>query len=192
MEDSQDVCDHVDRDNNTTCSTSASSGYRLFDRQTTLHQLMGGGKAADVLLWKRRRISLGIIVVSTVAWLIFERSGLSFLTICSNVLLFLIVLRFLHVNYASFRDKPIQTLPELVLSEEMVNYAAASFRIKVNYLLLMAHDITLGKDFRLFFMVCYHNSISMFMASFATFVKRFVFPHLDPKGLKSCHFHLAR
>ncbi|KAM0068866.1 hypothetical protein Hdeb2414_s0002g00077891 [Helianthus debilis subsp. tardiflorus] len=164
--------------------------------------------SADVLLWKRRRISLGIIVVATVAWLIFERSGLSFLTICSNVLLFLIVLRFLHVNYASFRDKPIQTLPELVLSEEMVNYAAASFRIKVNYLLLMAHDITLGKDFRLFFMVCNHNSISMFilplskmpfsslrfgtLASFVTFVQRFVFPHLDPKGLKSCHFHPAR
>ncbi|KAM0013311.1 hypothetical protein Hdeb2414_s0045g00746281 [Helianthus debilis subsp. tardiflorus] len=49
MEDSQDVCDHVDRDNNTTCSTSASSGYRLFDRQTTLHQLMGGGKGINVL-----------------------------------------------------------------------------------------------------------------------------------------------
>ncbi|KAJ0732594.1 hypothetical protein HanPI659440_Chr07g0275541 [Helianthus annuus] len=48
MEDSQDVCDHVDRDNNTTCSTSASSGYRLFDRQTTLHQLMGGGKGCMI------------------------------------------------------------------------------------------------------------------------------------------------
>lgn len=152
MEDSQDVCDPVERDNST-CSTSTSSGYRLFDRQTTIHQLMGGGKAADVLLWKRQRISWGIIVVATVAWLIFERSGLSFLTICSNVLLFLIVLRFLHANYASLRDKEIKTLPELVLSEEMVNYAAASFRIKINYLLLMAHDITLGKDFRLFFMV---------------------------------------
>ncbi|KAM0023640.1 hypothetical protein Hdeb2414_s0023g00641631 [Helianthus debilis subsp. tardiflorus] len=153
MDNSHDVCDHVDRDNNSTCSTSTSSGYRLFDRQTTIHQLMGGGKAADVLLWKRQRISLGIIVVATVAWLIFERSGVSFLTLCSDVLLFLIVLRFLHANYASLRDKQIQTLPELVLSEEMVNYAAASFRIKVNYLLLLAHDITLGKDFRLFFMV---------------------------------------
>lgn len=152
MEDSQDACDPVERDNST-CSTSTSSGYRLFDRQTTIHQLMGGGKAADVLLWKRQRISWGIIIVATVAWLIFERSGLSFLTVCSDVLLFLIVLRFLHANYASLRDKQIQTLPELVLSEEMVNYAAASFRIKVNYLLLMAHDITLGKDFRLFFMV---------------------------------------
>nr|XP_043632725.1 reticulon-like protein B16 [Erigeron canadensis] len=151
MEDSQDVSNPtVDRDNNNTCSTS---GYRLFDRQSSIHQLMGGGKAADVLLWKRQRVSLGIIIVATVAWLILERSGLSFLTICSNVLLFLIVLRFLHANYASIRNKPIQTLPELILSEEMVNYAAASFRIKVNYLLLMAHDITLGKDFRLFFMV---------------------------------------
>lgn len=46
-----------------------------------------------------------------------------------------------------------QTLPELVLSEEMVNNAAASFRVKINYALLVAHDITLGKDFRLFFKV---------------------------------------
>lgn len=35
----------------------------------------------------------------------------------------------------------------------MVNNAAASFRVKINYLLLMAHDITVGKDFRLFFQV---------------------------------------
>lgn len=49
--------------------------------------------------------------------------------------------------------RPLQTLPELVLTEEMINNAAASFRVKVNYMLLMAHDITLGKDFRLFFKV---------------------------------------
>lgn len=39
------------------------------------------------------------------------------------------------------------------MSEEMVNNAAASFRVKINYMLLMAHDITVGKDFRLFFKV---------------------------------------
>ncbi len=44
-------------------------------------------------------------------------------------------------------------LPELVLSEEMVSNAAASFRVKVNNMLMIAHDITLGKDFRLFFQV---------------------------------------
>lgn len=50
-------------------------------------------------------------------------------------------------------SRQLQSLPELVLSEEMVNSAAASFRVKINYMLLMAHDITVGKDFRLFFMV---------------------------------------
>uniref|UniRef100_A0A803P1H6 Reticulon domain-containing protein n=1 Tax=Cannabis sativa TaxID=3483 RepID=A0A803P1H6_CANSA len=37
----------------------------------------------------------------------------------------------------------------------MVNNAAASFRVKINNMLLMAHDITLGKDFRLFFKVSF-------------------------------------
>lgn len=50
-------------------------------------------------------------------------------------------------------SRQLQPLPELVLSEEMVNNAAASFRVKVNNMLMMAHDITLGKDFRLFFQV---------------------------------------
>lgn len=114
---------------------------------------MGGGKAADILLWKRWTASFGVIVVATVAWLLFERSGLSFLSICSDVLLILIILLFLWANYNVIRDRQLQTLPELVLSEEMVNNAAASFRVKINNVLHMAHDITLGKDFKLFFKV---------------------------------------
>ncbi|KAL2526809.1 Reticulon-like protein B16 [Abeliophyllum distichum] len=132
---------------------STSSSYKLFGRQTSVYQMMGGGKAADVILWRRRHVSCGIIIVATVAWLLIESSGLSFLSLCSDVLLVLIVLLFLRANYANFRKRQLQTLPELVLSEEMVNNAAASFRVKVNYMLLMAHDITLGKDFRLFFVV---------------------------------------
>ncbi|KAL3652294.1 hypothetical protein CASFOL_001975 [Castilleja foliolosa] len=132
---------------------STSSSYKLSGRQSTVHQLVGGGKAADAILWKRRRVSCGIIIVSTFSWIMVERSGISFLSLCSDVLLVLIVLLFLRANYAVFRKKKLQTLPELVLSEEMVNSAALSFRDKVNYMLLMAHDITLGKDFRIFFKV---------------------------------------
>ncbi|XAR71868.1 hypothetical protein NMG60_11018310 [Bertholletia excelsa] len=150
MEDDADICSELgDGDGrNNTCSTSSTSG-----RQSTVHRMMGGGKAADVILWKQPYTSCGIIVVATIAWLIFERSGLSFLSICSDVLLILTVMLFLRANYAVFRNKQLEALPELVLSEEMVNNAAASFRAKINYALLMAHDITFGKDFRLFFKV---------------------------------------
>ncbi|KAL3565307.1 hypothetical protein D5086_033353 [Populus alba] len=167
MDNSSDVIDTVsgngggDSRNDATASTSSdasspiaiSCGYRLFDRQDSLHQLMGGGKAADVLLWKWWHVSFGVIMVATVSWFIFERSGLPFLTICSDVLLILIVLLFVRANIADMINKQLQSLPELVLSEEMVNSAAASFRVKINNVLLMAHDITLGKDFRLFFKV---------------------------------------
>ncbi|KAM7494723.1 hypothetical protein LguiB_029332 [Lonicera macranthoides] len=159
MDNSHDPCnieDDGDERNNDTCCTSlpsTSSSYRLFGRQSSIHQIMGGGKAADVILWKRQHVSCGIIVVATVAWLLFERAGLPFLTVCSNVLLILIVLLFLRANYTVLKNEQLQSLPELVLSEEMVNNAAASFRVKINYMLLMAHDITVGKDFRLFFKV---------------------------------------
>ncbi|KAJ4979353.1 hypothetical protein NE237_010133 [Protea cynaroides] len=134
-------------------SSSGCQGYRLFDRRRSMRQIMGGGKAADVILWKRRHVSFGIIVVATVVWLLLEYSGLSFLSICSDVLLIIIVIQFLRSNFAVLQNKQLQPLPELVLSEEMVNSAAASFRVKINYIMLMAHDITLGKDFRLFFKV---------------------------------------
>lgn len=121
--------------------------------------------------------------------MLFERSGLPFISACCDVLLILVVMLFLRANYAAYRKKydhlpfsyvfvvklsssfeccnkmafcscifprRLPTLPELVLTEEMVNNAAASFRAKINYVLLMAHDITLGRDFKLFFKVsCY-------------------------------------
>ncbi|KAJ9160462.1 hypothetical protein P3X46_025862 [Hevea brasiliensis] len=163
MENSADFVDRMDGNGGETrkdtaasdsCSSSTiASGYRLFGRQASLHQFMGGGKAADVILWKRRHVSFGVIVVATIAWFIFERSGLPFLTICSDVLLVVTVLLFFHTKFAAIRNKQPQSLPELVLSEEMVNNAAASFRVKINNVLLLAHDITIGKDFRLFFKV---------------------------------------
>ena len=160
--------------------------------------------AADILLWKQWHVSIGVLVVSTVFWLLIEHSGLPLLTTCSDVLLILVVLLFLRANFAAFRNKygfsllmfwftlkflhiivfyrwlfayttlffpadnlfsslaflhflslcrQLQTLPQLVLSEEFVNNVAASLRAKINNTLLMAHDITVGNDFKLFFRV---------------------------------------
>ncbi|KAJ4970033.1 hypothetical protein NE237_003132 [Protea cynaroides] len=157
MDDSQDVPTldaegDARKENLVEPCCSSSSGSKRY-RQRSLWQIMGGGKAVDVILWKRWHISFGVIVVATIVWLLFEYSGLSFLSICSDVLLIIIVFQFILSNFAVFQNKQLQPLPELVLSEEMVNSAAASFRVKINYLLLMVHDITLGKDFRCFLKV---------------------------------------
>ncbi|KAL0708178.1 hypothetical protein Bca4012_074604 [Brassica carinata] len=136
----------------------STSDYRLLGRQVTVHQFMGGGKgesflSADLLLWRRRNHSLGVLVLSTAAWLTFELSGLPILSVSSDVLLIGIIISFVHAQVSSFRNRQADSLPELVLSEEMVNSTAASFRVKLNHLLVMAHDVTVGNDFRLFFKV---------------------------------------
>ncbi|XP_068642013.1 reticulon-like protein B16 [Aristolochia californica] len=148
---------------------AAASFYRLFDRQRSIRQIMGGGKAADVILWKQWQISFGIIAVATVGWLLFEWSGISFLSLCSDILLILVVIQFTQANGAALLNKQLQPLPQLVLSEEMVNNAAASFRVKINYMLLMAHDITLGKDYRLFFKVVVCLWLLSVVGSFCSF-----------------------
>jgi len=130
------------------CSSGGAGGYRF-----SVHQIAGGGKAADIILWRRGRVTIGVIFGATVAWWLFEKSGLSLLTICCDIFLILIVLQFLRVKIAGLLNRQPRPLPELVLSEEMVSNAAASFRVKVNNMLMIAHDITLGKDFRLFFQV---------------------------------------
>ncbi|XP_057836818.2 reticulon-like protein B12 isoform X1 [Cryptomeria japonica] len=124
--------------------------YRLFRRERSVHQIMGGGKAADVILWRRHNISIGILFAATAAWLLFERSGYALLSLVANVLLLLIVILFFWANSAALLKRPPPPLPELELSEEIVNSAAASMRVRINYSLAVAHDIALGKDFKLF------------------------------------------
>ncbi|MFQ6640168.1 hypothetical protein Gotur_015146, partial [Gossypium turneri] len=108
---------------------------------------------ANILLWKQWSVSFGIIVIATIDWLIFEKSGLLLLPICLDVLLILIVILFIHANYAAYGNRQLETLPELEMSEEMVNTIAALLCVTINNVLLMAQDMTLGNDSWLFFKV---------------------------------------
>ncbi|KAI9126253.1 hypothetical protein K1719_002674 [Acacia pycnantha] len=65
---------------------------RLFNRERALHEILGGGLVADVILWRRKNLTVGILLVTLVAWIIFERFGYTFLSLVSNVLLLMVVL----------------------------------------------------------------------------------------------------
>eukprot|EP01018_Ginkgo_biloba_P033747 Gb_41628 [translate_table: standard] len=137
---------------------SPSSGIqmgssRLFNRERSVREILGGGIAADVMLWRRRNVSVGILVGAAAAWILFEKSGYTLLSLLANVLLLLIIILFVWANAASVISRPPPPLPELELSEEMVNSTAASIRSRTNFLLTVAHDIALGKDSKLFMKV---------------------------------------
>ncbi|EFJ16448.1 hypothetical protein SELMODRAFT_179628 [Selaginella moellendorffii] len=118
-----------------------------------VHELLGGGKCANVLLWKQKNVSTSLLVGSTVAWFLFEWSGYTLLSLVCNVLLFLIVILFLWATIASLLHRPPPPIPEIVLTEEMVHDSAATLRVEINKALLAAHDVAIGKDFRVFLKV---------------------------------------
>ncbi|EEF35959.1 conserved hypothetical protein [Ricinus communis] len=45
---------------------------RLFGRQKPLHLVLGGGKPADIILWRNKQASGCVFAVATVLWLLFE------------------------------------------------------------------------------------------------------------------------
>ena len=55
--------------------------------------------------------------------------------------------------FFSLFDRPAPPLPQLHLSEEMVNEVATFVRTNANYVLSASQDIALGKDSRLFLKV---------------------------------------
>jgi len=136
-----------------TSPTAKNSPSRLFNRQKSVHEILGGGIVADVMLWRRRNASVGILVGAAVAWILFEKSGYTLLSLLANVLLLLVTILFIWATAAALINRPPPPLPELELSEDMVNGTATSIRSRINFLLVVAHDIALGKDPRLFLKV---------------------------------------
>ncbi|KAH1257075.1 Reticulon-like protein B12 [Glycine max] len=125
------------------------SSDRLFNRQRSLHEILGG----DLILWRRKNLTVGILLVTLAVWVVFERSGYTLLSLVSNVLLLLIVILFLWAKSAAILNRPAPPLPQLHLSEEMANEVKTFIRTRVNDLLSVSQDIALGKDSRLFLKV---------------------------------------
>eukprot|EP00252_Welwitschia_mirabilis_P019665 TRINITY_DN4611_c0_g1_i2.p1 TRINITY_DN4611_c0_g1~~TRINITY_DN4611_c0_g1_i2.p1 ORF type:complete len:252 (+),score=42.54 TRINITY_DN4611_c0_g1_i2:221-976(+) len=167
----------------------ASPAYRLFNRQRTIHEVLGGGIAADAMLWKRKGLSIGILVAASAAWYLFEHSGYTFLSLIATILLLLVAILFIWANAATVLNRPPPPLPELELSEEMVNDIAASMRVRINNALAVAHDIAIGKDIKLFFKVVvflwlfsvFGNCFNFLTLVYISFILSFTVPALYNK-----------
>ncbi|XP_021863532.1 reticulon-like protein B12 isoform X1 [Spinacia oleracea] len=130
-----------------------SSSDRLFNRQRTIHQIFGGKIVANVVLWRQRNITMGILLMILTVWLAFEQSGYTLLSLTSSVLLLLITILFVWSKAASLLNRPAPPLPDMYLSKELVAEVGELARKNINVLVLVCRNVALGKDSRLFLRV---------------------------------------
>lgn len=64
-----------------------------------------GQTVADVVLWRQRNITIGMLMMVLIVWLVFEESGYTLLSLISSVLLLLITILFVWSKAASLLNR---------------------------------------------------------------------------------------
>ncbi|OVA14260.1 Reticulon [Macleaya cordata] len=123
---------------------------RLFGRKRPLHAVFGGGRVADVLLWRKKNISAAILIGITIIWFLFEVVEYNFLTLLCHASITTMLVVFIWSNGAALFDRTPPKIPEIILSESAFKKAASTFHSKLYLLFTTIYDIACGKDLKFF------------------------------------------
>ncbi|KAG6410368.1 hypothetical protein SASPL_128426 [Salvia splendens] len=82
---------------------------RLFGREKPLHSLFGGGRAADILLWREKNLSAAILIGSTVIWSLFEVGEYNFITLLCYIFMTTMLILFIWSSGAGIIECQLQS-----------------------------------------------------------------------------------
>ncbi|KAK4563230.1 hypothetical protein RGQ29_005657 [Quercus rubra] len=139
-------------------------------RRLNVHQALGGGSVADVILWKKWYGGVVVLMSTSALWFLFERAGYNLVSFVANVLFLLVVILFLWAKSASLLNRPLPPIPDLEISDESVVKAADSMQIWINSALSIAHDIALGRNLKLFLKVAVGLWVISYIGSLINFL----------------------
>ncbi|KAI3468669.1 hypothetical protein Pfo_025332 [Paulownia fortunei] len=124
--------------------------YRLFGREKPVHRVLGGGKPADVFLWRNKKVSAAVLGGATAIWVLFDVLEYHLLTLVCHGLILGLVILFLWSNASTFIKKSPPRIPEVSIPEEPVLNFASALRIEINLAFAALRDIASGKDLKKF------------------------------------------
>ncbi|KAF8104691.1 hypothetical protein N665_0170s0064 [Sinapis alba] len=129
--------------------------YRLFGREKPVHKVLGGGKPADVFLWRDKKLSAAVLGVATAIWVLFELVEYHLLSLLCHVSILALGGLFLWSNAHTFIKKTSPQIPEIHVPEEPFLLIASSLRNELNQAFVILRSIALGRDLKKFLMVVF-------------------------------------
>jgi len=127
--------------------------YRLFGRDKPVHKVFGGGKPADVFLWRNKKISAAVLGGATALWVFFELLEYHLLTLVCHIGIVALAVLFLWSSATKFIHKSPPHIPEVHVPEEQFLQIAAALRIEINHALAVLRNIACGRDLKKFLAV---------------------------------------
>ncbi|CAK8579257.1 unnamed protein product [Lathyrus sativus] len=147
--------------------------YRLFGREKPLHNVLGGGKPADVFLWRNKKISATTLGVATAFWVLFELLEYHLLTLVSHLAILALAVLFLWSNASTFINKTPPKIPHVHIPEEPVLQIASAIRIEINRAFTLLREIASGRDLKKFLSVIAGLWVLSIVGSWANFLTLF-------------------
>ncbi|KAL0408115.1 UNVERIFIED_CONTAM: Reticulon-like protein B2 [Sesamum radiatum] len=127
--------------------------YRLFGREKPVHRVLGGGKPADVFLWRDKKVSAGVLGGATAIWVLFDVLEYHLLTLVCHVLIVGLSLLFLWSSVMTFINKSPPRIPEVSIPEKPALKFASALTIEINHGFAVLRDIASGRDLKKFLSV---------------------------------------
>ncbi|XP_073313892.1 reticulon-like protein B4 [Primulina huaijiensis] len=127
--------------------------YRLFGREKPVHNVFGGGKAADLFLWKDKKLSAGVLAGATAIWVLFDVIEYHLLTLVCHTLILVLALLFLWSNATTFINKSPPRIPKVEIPEDSTRQFASDLRVEINRAFAVLRDIAMGRNLKKFLLV---------------------------------------
>ncbi|XP_073297754.1 reticulon-like protein B5 [Primulina huaijiensis] len=151
----------------------AAKVYRLFGREKPVHKVLGGGKPADIFLWRDKKISGGLLGVATAIWVLFELLEYHLLSLVCHILIFALAVLFLWSNASTFINKSPLKIPEVIIPEDIILSVASAFRVEFNRAFAIIRDIARGRDLKKFLAVIAGLWVLSVLGSWCSFLTLF-------------------
>ncbi|CAL4944704.1 unnamed protein product [Urochloa decumbens] len=127
-------------------SVSDKMKNKLFGRQKTLHGVL----AADVLLWRNKKISSSVLALATAIWVFFEWLDYHFLTIISFALVLGMVVQFVWSNFSNMLSGSPSQVPRVELPADLFVNIAVAIGAQVNKFLSFLQDVSCERNLKHF------------------------------------------
>lgn len=152
-------------------SSSVNAQFnRLFGRQKPVHHILGGGKSADVLLWRNKKISAGVLASATAIWVLLEWLNYNFLSLLCFALVIGMVIQFLWKNASGMMSRSPAKVPRLVLRDDLFISIAKSIGAEVNRALGFLQDVACGTNIKRFLVVVVSLWVAAIIGSWFNFL----------------------
>ncbi|CAJ2629943.1 reticulon-like protein B1-like [Trifolium pratense] len=134
-------------------ASKVNSVYRLLGRDRPVHMVLGGGKPADILLWRNKKLTGMALGAGTALWVFFELMEYHLITLICHLLILSLGALFLWTNASVFIHKSPMQIPNISIPQESIIEAVTVLRIELNRGFTIFREIGTGRDIRKFLTV---------------------------------------